>query len=379
MWVDSKKYHLHIELTAKCNSACPNCPRFIMGSSKLNPSINLSEIKLEDIKLWFKKSFIKKIGSINFCGNLGDPSNCTEMVEIVEYFYNNNKNVSIEIHTNGGARNIEFWEKLGKLSKISNNKIYVVFSVDGLEDTNHLYRRNVKWNKSTDNIKSYTKNGGFGIWEFLLFEHNEHQIYLAKYKCKEFGLDMIRFKKPIGFEDYTNNRTVPMGVYNKKGELEYIIKPSLEYINSEMKFVDTSDLLPNNLNLNIYDFLDNEINYNVYSNIENEEINCKSLKENGEIEIFLSYEGKLRPCCFIGVDLDRKTLDNYNIQLKDIFNYDCSLHTNRIENILQFFDDRIKKKWSDTFNNGKCIKCSLTCSKSVEFDYNRLYTKFEDT
>jgi hypothetical protein len=47
MWVDSQKYHLHIELTSKCNSACPNCPRFVMGSTKLNPAVTLSEIKLK--------------------------------------------------------------------------------------------------------------------------------------------------------------------------------------------------------------------------------------------------------------------------------------------------------------------------------------------
>ena len=90
MWVESQKYHLHIELTSKCNSACPNCPRFVMGSTKLNPTVTLSELKLNDIKKWFNYDFIQKIGSINFCGNLGDPTNCIEMNEIVEYLYVNN-------------------------------------------------------------------------------------------------------------------------------------------------------------------------------------------------------------------------------------------------------------------------------------------------
>ena len=63
MWTDSEKYHLHIELTSKCNSACPNCPRFILSSSKLNPKIKLSEIKLNNIIEWFDVSFIKKISS----------------------------------------------------------------------------------------------------------------------------------------------------------------------------------------------------------------------------------------------------------------------------------------------------------------------------
>ena len=62
-----------------------------------------------------------------------------------------NNKIKIEIHTNGGARNVEFWENLGKLSKIAGKNILVIFSVDGLEDTNHIYRRNVKWDKLKEN------------------------------------------------------------------------------------------------------------------------------------------------------------------------------------------------------------------------------------
>ena len=63
---------------------------------------------------------------------------------------------------------------------------------------------------------------------------------------------MIRFKKPIGFEDYLNGRTVPMGVYDKAGELEYIIKPSHEYKNSGMEYVDISDIIPKKIIFYIY-------------------------------------------------------------------------------------------------------------------------------
>ena len=57
MWVESQKYHLHIELTSKCNSACPNCPRFIKGTPILDSKIRLSEIKLNDIKYVVKSAF----------------------------------------------------------------------------------------------------------------------------------------------------------------------------------------------------------------------------------------------------------------------------------------------------------------------------------
>ena len=60
-------------------------------------------------------------------------------------------------------------------------------------------------------------------------------------------------------------------------------------------------------------------------------------------------------------------------QLKDIFNYDCNLNTNNLDNILEFFDKKIKDKWSDTFEGGKCIKCSMTCGASSQIDHSRLY------
>ena len=39
--------------------------------------------------------------------------------------------------TNGGARSKQWWTDLGKLTK---GKMRVTFGIDGLEDTNHLYR-----------------------------------------------------------------------------------------------------------------------------------------------------------------------------------------------------------------------------------------------
>ena len=52
----------------------------------------------------------------------------------------------------------------------------IVFSVDGLEDTNHIYRRGVKWEKLFANMKAYSETGAMGIWEFLIFDHNKHQV-----------------------------------------------------------------------------------------------------------------------------------------------------------------------------------------------------------
>jgi MoaA/NifB/PqqE/SkfB family radical SAM enzyme len=373
MWKNAEKYHLHIELTSKCNSKCPHCPRFIKGTTLLNPNISLAELKINEIKEWFSYEFIQKIGSINFCGNFGDPTNCTDMINIVEYFHLNNPNTKIQIRTNGGARNTSFWKELGELSAKSNYMIEVVFSVDGLEDTNHLYRRDVGWNKLKENILAYTNTNGYGSWEFLIFKHNEHQIDIAKEMCTEFGLGHINFKQPIGFEDYFNNKKVPMPVYNKLGELDYIIEPSLLHSNSKLKYDGNTESIPKNILLTLDD-TNNSVNYDLYKNVENTEIKCKSVHWNNDIEIYLNYKGELRTCCHIGVEVDRNLKADYGVQLSNIFKYDCNLRTNSMDNILEFFDKAIEGTWGLKHEEGRCIKCSLNCGKSSEVDYNRLYT-----
>ena len=50
-----------------------------------------------------------------------------------------NPNIKIEMWTNGGARDTVFWKRMAQL------KVHVIFGIDGLEDTNHLYRKNAKW------------------------------------------------------------------------------------------------------------------------------------------------------------------------------------------------------------------------------------------
>jgi hypothetical protein len=168
-----------------------------------------------------------------------------------------------------------------------------------------------------------------------------------------------------------------MGVYNKEGNLEYTIEPSTDYPNSIMPFNCNPNNVPKKIDTSLGNVNPINLDYKSYSNFEGYEIKCKSQKDNGEVEIFLSYEGNLRPCCFIGVDLDGHSSEQHGAQLKEIFEYDCNLNTNKIEDILNFFDKKIKDKWNETFEGGKCIKCRMTCGASSQIDYSRLYENME--
>ena len=147
----SVKFAVHVEATTRCNSRCPSCPRFIDSTPITNPALVLDEIKIDEFKAWLPPEFLQQHAEcFNFCGNYGDPMMCTDIVEIIEYLVENNV-LKIALHTNGGMRNKKVWNRLGQLLNQRNR--HVVWSVDGLEDTNNLYRREVKWKNIVNNIK----------------------------------------------------------------------------------------------------------------------------------------------------------------------------------------------------------------------------------
>ena len=62
------------------------------------------------------------------------------------------------------------------LSKELNNRLTVVFGIDGDEETNHLYRKNVDWKTLQKNWRAYISSGGRAGWQFIVFKWNQHQI-----------------------------------------------------------------------------------------------------------------------------------------------------------------------------------------------------------
>ena len=90
---------VHIEVTDKCNAACPMCARNIFGG-KDNPLLPITELTLEDVKKIFSKEFVLQLEHIYMCGNYGDPIVAKETSEIFEWFRSINSNMTFGMHTN---------------------------------------------------------------------------------------------------------------------------------------------------------------------------------------------------------------------------------------------------------------------------------------
>ena len=228
---------VHFEPTTNCNAACPQCLR---TRTEFEPN----ELSLEDVKLLFTPDVLMQLEKIYMCGNYGDPASARQTLEMYEYFRSVNTNLTLGMNTNGGIRFPDWWTRLAKVMNKPND--YVVFSIDGLEDTNHLYRRNVRWSKVMDNAKAFIDAGGSAHWDMLVFEHNKHQVDEAHKLAKDMGFNWFRAKVSRRFNRFP-----------------------VDGISQPIEFNDTKVLEGH--------------------------IECSAMKENS---IFVDASGKVFPCCW---------------------------------------------------------------------------------
>jgi MoaA/NifB/PqqE/SkfB family radical SAM enzyme len=379
LWNYKDTYLVHVELSNRCNAACPLCPRYVNHSLKVNPELDLGSVSLESFKNWFPLDFVQKSKSWIFCGTNGDPMMAKDAYEILEYVIKNSK-AKIQINTNGSIRDVKFWAKMGKLfAEPCENSRYVVFSVDGLEDTNHIYRRNVKWDSVMKNMKSYVKSGGMAIWDFLIFKHNEHQLGEAEKLAKKIGATFSP-KRPFGFETHEPDVYQDLMVYDEQGNFIYRIEPATEQfrLNKSVKKFEISEdkiWLPNDKPTK--ETIDKKWNDVINNNLKDLEfperfkgkvVNCKSCHQAG-MEIYVDCKGNVMPCCFVGTMHNSNFQNNETLQIrKEINNYGkdkINLNNYSLVEILDsdYLDSVYANRWENAKSDkDKMVYCFSTCS-----------------
>ena len=220
---------MHLELTDKCNAGCSMCPRYINGGSKLNPNLALTEITLEQFKTWFDPAFVSQLRRVMACGNFGDPIMARDCLEIYQYLRQHNSTLDLGIHTNGSARSIKWWEELAKVLDMNHRGGGCVFSVDGLKDTNHLYRRGTNFDTILENMKAFIGAGGRAKWDFIAFQHNEYQIEEARELARTLGVVEFNIKKTTRWGEYDKDGVGRSPVRNSEGQItHYLQQPTQE-------------------------------------------------------------------------------------------------------------------------------------------------------
>ena len=203
-YLNSQNIHsIQFDVTSYCNSFCGSCIRNIKGG-EVNPCMTLSHMSWDTWKSILHSEAFSNTSLVHFNGNYGDFSMHPEIIEMLDYMHDVNPNVMFSINSNGGARDTRFWTELARvLQKFPSHE--VVFSIDGLEDTNHIYRRGVKFDLIMDNAKAFIEAGGYATWRMIVFDHNKHQIKKARQRAIE-----------MGFTSYKLNRCYDTKLYAKE-------------------------------------------------------------------------------------------------------------------------------------------------------------------
>jgi sulfatase maturation enzyme AslB (radical SAM superfamily) len=188
----SKVKILHLEPTSRCNAACPQCARYQADGFTLNPAIEIRDLTLSKLTEKLGNDFISQLDKMFMCGTYGDPAASNQALVIYDWFRHINPQITLGMNTNGSLRSLNWWSLLGQ--RLNRLEDYCVFSIDGLEDTNHIYRRNTIWHKIMQNAKSFIDGGGRAHWDMLVFKHNEHQVDECMQLAKDMGFAAFRAK-----------------------------------------------------------------------------------------------------------------------------------------------------------------------------------------
>jgi MoaA/NifB/PqqE/SkfB family radical SAM enzyme len=333
---------IQIEHTSICNLACPSCIR------ELTPND----------KSWFQESYLRDhfyvmniplevlqgLERVNFNGVIGDPCAAPNIINAIQQFVYNSK-CFISVSTNGAMRSEAFWVDL---AHALGDRGKVIFGIDGLEDTNHIYRVNANYKNVMRNARAFIEAGGNAEWQFISFKHNQHQVETARELSQSMGFKHF-FVKP----SYRFVIDEMMGVkrYGSDGTL---IEPP-EHIVYMHPLVKTN-----------HKFTMDEW----HASTNESRINCYV---QHEASVYIDYQGNLFPCCPLSAGMMARRVIKFNDGWNELWEQhgeSINLANNSWDNIIngEFFNE-VVRRWQTNYSTGRLAACAGTCSDS-ELKFN---------
>ena len=324
--------HVHLEISSLCNASCPWCPRTFWGYPYNSgyPETNLTLAQAQKI---FQPDFLRQLEKININGNFGDLVMNPNSVDIVEYFFSMNTHLEIEISTNGGARDQDFWKQLAQTPTT------VMFCLDGLEDTHHLYRQNTVWSTVMRNAQTFIQAGGRAVWKMIRFDHNQHQID----QCRAMSQD-------LGFVDFKlideGRDTAP--VFDRDGNLSHVL-------GNYDKETDFKTLFFKKKNDTV--LLEDIIRDRTPA----QAVDCKVKKSRS---VYIAANGDVSPCCWTGLYPRTYGHGQYhqaaNAQLVPLMTQNNALE-HSLQECIKWFG-LIEDSWAcGNYQQGRLVICDDIC------------------
>lgn len=331
---------IDIEHSSVCNAACPQCTR------ELKPGdyswFNQTWLDNDFYENCIPQKIYDNLETIFFSGMVGDPCAAPNFLEVCKIIKRKAPHINIKISTNGGMKNSEWWRELASiLSKGS----WVRFAIDGLEDTNEIYRVGVKWHKTIENAKAFIDAGGEAEWQWIAFKHNEHQIDEARKLSQDIGFDRFIVRRSHKFlldALFEMNYTIK-GIKIQQPDQEQYVHPLI---------------------------LQKKKNYNLQEALKisnSSEISCDAQKRKAA---YISAEGFLLPCVYTATCIHlykHKDLGDGWKELWEKYGEDkINLYNNEWDEIVKgkFFYE-ISQGWLREYSSGRLAACGLFCSQSA--------------
>ena len=266
--------HLHIEASSYCNAHCPGCPRNGYGYplKGLFAQTHLDLHKYQQILTQYNG-----VKHISFCGNHGDPMMHPYITKLCE-----NTQIDYEIHTNGSIGRLETYIRLAELN------VKLIFGIDGLKDTNHLYRQGVHWDNVMIRLKTFVDAGGHAKWKFIKFQHNMDQVDQAEQLSRQIGCKE--------FEAFDSGRNNMPAIQIDKSISHWILPPDKDAQPQEFDVDAYLNMRYKPVNLDPPTF-------------DNPKLTCEHLGGS----VYVNSEGELFPCCYHGFG----HVDRPKVYLKD--------------------------------------------------------------
>jgi hypothetical protein len=198
-----------------------------------------------------------------------------ELIEICRYFRGANSGIDLNVHTNGGSRRRQFWSELAPYLTSC------TFGIDGLADTNAMYRRGTNWDRIMENVTAFIDNSGRAIWHYIVFSHNEHQIDSARDLAEKMGFAKFVLKRTGRFLK-ENRLQSSTPIFDHQGRTVGFLRPP------------ENPLYANPQALTIAQELSSSDDYNSF--ILRTTVDCKAIREK---TIYVNAQGFVFPCCWL--------------------------------------------------------------------------------
>jgi len=270
---------LTFEPSSYCNAQCPHCPRFNItnhdvfeSTGILHPNLKLLNLDFSTIIPNLQLDQMTSLTKIIIEGDKGDPLMNPDIDILLDAFASMKVAPTVVLTTNGSIRNASWWQNLAKKYPF----LIVQFSIDGLADTNHLYRLGLNYKTIIKNLSTFTESGGRAIWKMIVFKHNQHQTKEVENQSRQLGCEKIVYIR-CQIERFKGLAQWPV-IYNN--QTHYISPPDIN-IPSSVTFKNTPSKT-----IKINKVLDK---------------NCPWGK-NGHV--YIGYQGHVLPCCMMHFDTE---------------------------------------------------------------------------